>query len=431
MPGEINETNWALALAEQMQGGEHASDPLFNPLVFRHQWMAAQNFAASKLVPEHFRGDPATCYVAITMALARGEDPIMYMQNVFMVGGTPGFKAEYLIARCRQRGIDLRWKVENLTPAVVTVPRHSTPKVTIDAAEQPNVAITCYVHGDDDPDRRVTLTSGDAIRAGWYRNGSGQYHHSLPRMLRWRTATWWVSLFAAHLKHGFHVVEELEDRQIELVSVEDPTPVRGAAAVRAALGSPPAEAVPATVLPSHGDPAPAARTEPAPQEETTEQTERAAWIARFMAATKELPESRVKRARADHGLQKIRKEQADVVKLRDLVADLERQVGEWKKLAAETADGAWTGPTDVGGLAEAISLCVDDLVQAGREGEVQLARDAADAPNAPVADMTTGQARRLLHVLLSKLPSGEDEDDDLPAVEEAVVEMAGRTGGTP
>lgn len=422
---EITEQNWAIALAQQMQGGEHASDPLFNPLVYRHQWVAAEQFSKSKLVPEHFRGDAASCYVAITMALSRGEDPIMFMQNVFMVGGTPGFKAEYLIARCRQRGLDLRWKVETLLPTEVTVPQHTTQKVTLPAAQQPNVRITCYVHGDDDPDRRVSLESSDAIRAGWYRNGSGQYHHSLPRMLRWRTATWWVSLFAAELKHGLSVVEELEDdRRIELVSVDPPAPQRGADAVLSALASPPAPVAPVTP-PSHGErtqepaaPTPGTGTPGGPAPEGGDSAERAELIAEYLRIKDSIAEPWLKQARIDHGLQKIRKEQADVGKLRDLNSEIRRLSAERAALSVAVSDENWTGPKDLSGLKDAIELCrQDEIIDEAKFARALYWGEIPQVDGAPELAL-----RKVLHHLLGLLPSEDDPnspaapaaDDDLP-----------------
>src|SRR5688572_22367134 len=72
----------------------------------------AQALARSKMVPEHFKGDPDSIFVVIAMAKQRGEDPLMLLQNVYMVNGRPGWYSEYLIARARQDGIDLRWRVE-------------------------------------------------------------------------------------------------------------------------------------------------------------------------------------------------------------------------------------------------------------------------------------------------------------------------------
>lgn len=196
-------------------------DPHVNPLLMTQLYRSAKAFAASKVVPDHFRGDPDSCFVVLAMARRHGEDPLALLQNMYLVHGRPGFFTEYLIARARQQGLDLRWRVVQGQAPV---------------KDLQNVEVTCYVHGDTDPDRATKLSTADAVRAGWTK--SDQYKHNMERMLRWRTASWWISLYAPHIKHGLPTVEDMEAEAPERIRIDPdakPPRAQGAEALKAAL----------------------------------------------------------------------------------------------------------------------------------------------------------------------------------------------------
>ena len=62
----------------------------------------AQIVAKSGLVPDHFQKHPASIYTAVGLAKSMGEDPIYVMQNIYFVGGKPGWNGAFLLARLRR-----------------------------------------------------------------------------------------------------------------------------------------------------------------------------------------------------------------------------------------------------------------------------------------------------------------------------------------
>src|SRR4051812_35338146 len=76
-------------------------------------------FASSPLIPQHLRtGTPqqamANCYIAMTIADRMSEDRMTVMQNIHIVHGTAGFKAQYMIARANASGVfkdGIDWEV--------------------------------------------------------------------------------------------------------------------------------------------------------------------------------------------------------------------------------------------------------------------------------------------------------------------------------
>lgn len=61
---------------------------------------AAKLLCASSLVPERYQGSSglANAVIALEMASRLGAAPLMVMQNLFVVYGTPGWSAQFLIA---------------------------------------------------------------------------------------------------------------------------------------------------------------------------------------------------------------------------------------------------------------------------------------------------------------------------------------------
>ena len=54
---------------------------------------AAKLLSSSSLVPERYRGNIADCVVALNMAQRMGADPLMAMQNLYIVHGTPAWSS--------------------------------------------------------------------------------------------------------------------------------------------------------------------------------------------------------------------------------------------------------------------------------------------------------------------------------------------------
>lgn len=72
---------------------------------FSHLQRVAQLFASSGLVPVHFQGNTANCFIALQMAMRMGVDPFMFMQNTYIVYGRPGMEAKLAIALINSSGL--------------------------------------------------------------------------------------------------------------------------------------------------------------------------------------------------------------------------------------------------------------------------------------------------------------------------------------
>lgn len=58
----------------------------------------ASTLAASTIIPEQFQLKPANVLIALNMAERMNADPMMVMQNLYIVYGNPGWSSKFLIA---------------------------------------------------------------------------------------------------------------------------------------------------------------------------------------------------------------------------------------------------------------------------------------------------------------------------------------------
>jgi hypothetical protein len=167
---------------------------LTEPNRFATAQRMAQAFAQSEMVPETLRGSMANCLVALMLADEMGESPLMVMQNIFFVAGRAGWMTQYMVARANRSGKfrgPLRWRSEG---------------------EGAGLAVTCFADlADvvDDPRVEVTISMAMAKADGWTQN---KKYQSIPeQMLRWRSATWLIRLYAPEVMFGLPTSDELED----------------------------------------------------------------------------------------------------------------------------------------------------------------------------------------------------------------------------
>jgi hypothetical protein len=238
---------------------------LQNPERFEFMQRVARLYSESQLVPQHLRGKVADCFIALQMADAMNEDPLMVLQNIYIVAGRAGWSAQYMIARANRSGKfrgPLRWRSTGQGDALT---------------------VTCFAdlaHVTEGQRVEVTLDMATAKSDGWTRN---EKYKSIPEaMLTWRTASWLVRRYCPEVMMGLPTADELEDtrraaawddglqdvtpehRPAELVAddTEAKSPAEESAPRR--RGRPPGSrnALPATAVAESDEPAPASPPPP-------------------------------------------------------------------------------------------------------------------------------------------------------------------------
>lgn len=180
---------------------------------YAHAWSIAKMYAASQLVPPHLRGKAEDCFIALTMAHQLGQNPVIVMQNIYIVQGRAGWNAAFMIAQANRSGIfkgRIAFKAEGQGDAL---------SVTASAVLA-------------DSDQRVEMTASMAMAKaeGWDKNPK---YKSMPVvMLQYRAATLLIRAYAYDVMLGLPTVDEVETMP-EAEVMQKP---RGAGArVRAAL----------------------------------------------------------------------------------------------------------------------------------------------------------------------------------------------------
>lgn len=172
---------------------------ILNPVLYKHLMTVAAQFSQTQLIPKHFQNHPEDCFVALHMAHRLGADPIMVLQNLYVVHGTPGWSAKFIIAQANMsRVFSTRIKFRHEGDELMDVSK-STLKVTAYATMN-----------DGSGDVVEATASMDMARAeGWSNNP--KYKGLQRQMLSYRAATLLVRLYAPEVLMGVPVVDELED----------------------------------------------------------------------------------------------------------------------------------------------------------------------------------------------------------------------------
>ena len=155
-------------------------------------------FNKSSLVPETYRG-PANwgnCAIVLSMAARMNADPLMMLQNVYVVYGQPAMSSKMMIALFNQCGrfesIHYKETGKKGTDSQGCV-AWAKEKSTGEVLEGPEVTIKV------------------AKDEGWF-NKSGSKWKTMPdQMLRYRAASWFIRTTAPELSIGFQTTDEVID----------------------------------------------------------------------------------------------------------------------------------------------------------------------------------------------------------------------------
>jgi len=179
-----------------------------NIQAFEDAQRMAKVFVSSPLVPQQFRGDLGSVLIALNMANRMQADPLMVMQNIYIVHGKPSFSSSYLIACFNQCG------------------RYSA--IRYQFTGEPNTdewgckAITTELAtGEVLEGTNVTLAM--AKSEGWYGKAGSKWKTMPELMMRYRAATFLIRTIAPEIAQGFQTREEVLDITDKVVQ-ETPAP---------------------------------------------------------------------------------------------------------------------------------------------------------------------------------------------------------------
>lgn len=161
---------------------------------FNQLWRVAQVFAASELVPAHYRAKPNNCFVAMQMSIRLDVDPMMLMQNTFVLQGKPGMESKLVIALINARGPfegPIRWKF---------------------AGEGDARACTAYAkHRATGEVCEATVSWEMATKEGWTTKKGSKWMTMPDLMFQYRSAVFLGRLYCPECLMGMRTTDELVD----------------------------------------------------------------------------------------------------------------------------------------------------------------------------------------------------------------------------
>lgn len=170
--------------------------PLMDPVRFEHLQRVGQMLAASVLFPEHLRkGDrqqaAANGALVMNMAMRLNEDPLTVAQNIYFVGGKPGWSTTYMIAKANQHGVfkgPINWKI---------------------TGEGDNLSVTAYATLAESGEKvSHTVDMKMAKAENWTSN---KKYQSIPQvMLRYRSAAALIRFYCPEVMVGLPTQIEVE-----------------------------------------------------------------------------------------------------------------------------------------------------------------------------------------------------------------------------
>lgn len=186
---------------------------------------ACKALAYSDLVPDMYKVSAknpenkaiANCMIALDMANRMGADPLMVMQNMYIVYGRPGWSSAFLIATVNSCGRFKPLKFQHGEDGTVEIGEKTMPN------------LTCYAYTTEKDDeaelRGATISLAMAKAEGWATKNGSKWQTMPHQMLKYRAAAFWVRTYAPEVSMGFYTGEENEDMgNVRDVAAVDVTP---------------------------------------------------------------------------------------------------------------------------------------------------------------------------------------------------------------
>lgn len=201
----------------------------------------AKMYCSSTIVPEIYRGENniGNCVIAIDMAMRMEANPLMIMQNLYVVKGNPSWSSKFLIATINMSGryTSLRYRKRNLgkvgkvkyddTVWDGVKGRNTTVTKEFDGTDIDNIECVAYATElatgevlESDP-----ITIEMAVKEGWYTKSGSKWVTMPNLMLTYRAAAFWQRAYCPEISMGFMTKEEADDvRDIRDVEYEEIKP---------------------------------------------------------------------------------------------------------------------------------------------------------------------------------------------------------------
>lgn len=191
-----------LQIIQAKQAAEFAMTPVGQTVKqFEVMQRMAKMYTESTIVPDTYKGNIGNCVIALDMAMRMGCNPLMCMQNLYIVHGNPAFSSKFLIATINASGrfSPLRYEFKGEEGTLEYGCRCIAYESSDKEHKEP-------LHGD-------WITIGMAGKEGWIKKNGSKWQSMPSQMLRYRAAAFWQRVYCPEISMGLITKEEADDIQ--------------------------------------------------------------------------------------------------------------------------------------------------------------------------------------------------------------------------
>ena len=169
---------------------------MYNARGLQAMMSLAENLSKATIIPETFQGKPANILIALNMAQRMGADPLMVMQNMYIVYGNPSWSSKFLISCFNTCGRFSSIKYEFF----------GTP-----GSDDYGCRAWATEYATGERVQGIDVTIKMAKDEGWYGKKGSKWQTMPQLMLQYRAATFLIRTVAPEISMGLQTAEELED----------------------------------------------------------------------------------------------------------------------------------------------------------------------------------------------------------------------------
>lgn len=238
--------------AQTQISNSNQSVGLLNLEAFELSQRIAKMLSNSTLVPEQYRAtiqkksgkdeygnqlwreEPnpnglSNCVIALNMSNRMGADPLMVMQNLYLVNGRPSWSSQFIMAGINSSGrfSALRFEIKDLGEKEVecteTVWENRKPKKVTKTVKINDFSCVAWAIERETGERLESskITIEMAVKEGWYTKDGSKWQTMPEQMLRYRAASFFGRVYAPELLMGLRSAEEEQDRIIDVTPTSE------------------------------------------------------------------------------------------------------------------------------------------------------------------------------------------------------------------
>lgn len=184
-----------------------------NAFIDSREFRLAKNMAmalqASTMIPKRYQGNIGDIMISLDMASRLKANPLMVMQNMYVVNGMPAWSGQFVIAMINTSG------------------RFKEPLQFEMQGSGDN--LSCYAYTKDYNGKVIKgtlITMAMAKKEGWYGKSGSKWQSMPEQMIQYRAASFFGRLYCSDLLMGIYTTDEASEiHEVEYSIVPDnPTP---------------------------------------------------------------------------------------------------------------------------------------------------------------------------------------------------------------